>query len=503
MRRRIARADGARLAPAFAAIRAEAGVVEAFPDAALAEAEAAAARVASDETGGRGGARTDLTAIPFVTLDPAGSMDLDQAFHLDALADGGFRVRYAIADVGAFLAPGGALETAAAARITTIYCPDERVPLYPLGLSEGAASLLPDGVRPAVAWTIDIASTGETTAVHVERAWVRSRAKLDYAGVQHALHRGTAEGSVALLPVVGGILEAAEQARGGMSLRVPEQRVEEDEDGRLTLAFRTTLPVEDWNAQLSLLTGRAAARLMLDARVGLLRTMPPAADADVQRLRRIAHGLQIDWPADQPYGALVATMRPTGPRHAAFLNEASALFRGAGYTAFQGTLPPLTTHAAIAAPYAHCTAPLRRLADRHVSEACLAIAAGRPVLEVTAAALPLLPAAMAEGVRRAGHVERGCIDLVEIAVLAPHVGARFAAVVTGVDDDGEGGEVVLPDLAVVARCSGRLRLGHRTQVVLETADPVERRLRLRLAGDGDGGPGGGGRAGHAGTEVVA
>ena len=60
----------------------------------------------------------------------------------------------------------------------------------------------------------------------------------------------------------------------------------------------------------------------------------------------------------------------------AFETEAASLFRGAAYTAFDGTLPAETTHAAIAAPYAHCTAPLRRLVDRYAGEVCLALCAG-------------------------------------------------------------------------------------------------------------------------------
>jgi len=488
MRRRISFPDGARLAPAFAAIRAEEQVPESFPAAVLAEAEAAARSPRLPDS--------DLTDIPFVTLDPPGSMDLDQAFHLErrtgtgsASSAGpgavgtGYRVRYAIADVAAFVSPGGALDTEAAARAVTIYCPDRRITLYPTVLSEGAASLLPDGPRPAVVWTIDIDADGLTAAIDVRRALVRSRARLDYPGVQAAIEAGTAEGPVALLREVGETLIAAERARGGMTLRVPSQEVHDTLDGGLELTFRRPLPAEEWNAQLSLLTGRAAASLMLGARTGVLRTMPAADPRDVARLRRIARGLGIDWPADLPYGALVTSLDADTPQRSAFLNEAGSLFRGAGYTAFAGSLPELTTHAAIAAPYAHCTAPLRRLADRSVSETCLAIAAGRPIPAATAAVLPLLPAVMSDGTRRAGRVERASIDLVEAAVLAPHVGERFEAVVVALDDDGDGGEVALRDLAVVARCAGPLPLGQRTQVVLEAADPTTRTLRFRLPAD--------------------
>lgn len=473
MRRRIATTDGARLAPVFAAIRAAAGIPEAFPPEVLAAADDAARTPRRPDH--------DLTAIPFVTLDPPTSLDLDQAFHLERRSGGGHRVRYAIADIAAFVPPADPVAIEAARRVTTVYCPDRRIPLYPTSLSEAAASLLPDAPRPAVAWTIDIDAAGTATAIDVRRTTVRSRAKLGYQDAQDAIDQGTAEPPLSLLREVGETLAAAEQTRGGMSLRVPEQEVGTAPDGRLELRFRRSLPVEDWNAQLSLLTGRAAAALMLDAGVGLLRTLPPAEPRDVERLRRVARGLGIDWPDGVPYGALVVTLEADTPARAAFLNEASALFRGAGYTAFDGAPPALTTHAAIAAPYAHATAPLRRLADRTVSEVCLALAAGRPIPDESHAQLPLLPAAMAEGTRRAGHAERGCIDTVEAAVLRPYLGETFRATVVGVDDDGDGGEVVLPDLAVVARCDGRLPLGRQVDVVLAQADPTEGRVRFQVA----------------------
>ena len=144
--------------------------------------------------------QVDLTDVPFVTLDPPASMDLDQAFHLERLPQGGVRLRYAIADVAAFVAPGGAVDGEAHARVETVYGPDERAPLYPPVLSEAAASLLPDGPRPAVVWCIDVDDAGAAAEAHVERAMVASRVKLAYGDVQAALDDGSADEMLRLLP---------------------------------------------------------------------------------------------------------------------------------------------------------------------------------------------------------------------------------------------------------------------------------------------------------------
>ena len=93
-------------------------------------------------------------------------MDLDQAVHLER-RDGGYRVRYAIADVAAFVPPGGAVDAEAHARGQTFYAPDADARLYPKAVSEGAASLLPGKVRPALLWTMDLDETSEGVAVEV------------------------------------------------------------------------------------------------------------------------------------------------------------------------------------------------------------------------------------------------------------------------------------------------------------------------------------------------
>lgn len=97
----------------------------------------------------------DRTDLEFVTIDPPDSMDLDQALFIERNGDG-YTVYYAIADVAAFVQPGDPMDVEARKRGETLYAPDKRTPLHPPELSEGAASLLPDQVRPALLWTIAV-----------------------------------------------------------------------------------------------------------------------------------------------------------------------------------------------------------------------------------------------------------------------------------------------------------------------------------------------------------
>jgi len=346
-------------------------------------------------------------------------------------------------------------------------------------------------VRPAVLWTLDLDADGEPVGVHVERATVRSRAQLSYVQVQEQLDAGTADDLLRGLADVGRLREARERDRGGASLDVPEQEVVRADDGTFALRFRATLPVEGWNAQVSLLTGIAAARLMLDAGAGVVRTLPPADERDVARLRRTAAALGIDWPDALPYADLLGTLDSHQGPHAAFLREATTLFRGAGYRAF-GLDDPAPAgsqaeHAAIRAPYAHVTAPLRRLVDRYGTEVCLATVAGREVPDWVHDALPGLPDTMARTGRRVSAFDRGVLDLVEAAVLAPHVGETFTGVVVDADEPREGrarGALQLRDPAVVApvvSTSGALPLGDTLDARLDEVSVVHRRVTF-LAG---------------------
>lgn len=451
-----------RLPAHLLALRAELELPGEFPPAALEEAERAARapRLPAE----------DLTDVEFVTIDPPGSRDLDQALHI-ARRDGGFRVRYAIADVAAFVDPGGAIDVEAWARGVTLYAPDGNVPLHPPVLSEGAASLLADQERPALVWTIDLDGEGEPVATRLARARVRSRAQLDYAGVQAALDDGSASEPLRLLAEVGVLRQARERDRGGVHLALPQQEVDDD----LVLRYRAELPVEGFNAQISLLTGMEAAKIMLAGGVGLLRTVPEASGKAVAALRRSAAALGVAWPEEMPYAEWVRGLDPTAPAHAALLTQATGVMRGAGYAAFDGAPPEHARHAAIAAPYAHVTAPLRRLADRYALEVCVALSSGTEIPAWARARLPELPTTMSAADRRAGSLERAVVDLMEAALLEPCVGREFDAVAVAEE------RVQLRDPPVVAPCEGELPVGEEVRVELLEADPAARVVRFALA----------------------
>jgi exoribonuclease R len=235
---------------------------------------------------------------------------------------------------------------------------------------------------------------------------------------------------------------------------------------------------------MSLLTGTAAAAIMLGAGVGVLRTLPAPEPSAVEQLRRTAATLGVAWPEGATAAQVLSGLAHDTAPALALRRAASTLLRGAGYAAFDraaGTTPPADPgHGGIGTPYAHVTAPLRRLVDRFGTEVCLAVAAGAALPEWLTAALPTLPAVMAESDALAGRVERACVDRTESTLLASRVGAQFEAVVLrGSGPEDEPGEVFIADPPVLSRCTGVPQAGEVVRVELVEADPATGRIAFR------------------------
>jgi exoribonuclease R len=286
-----------------------------------------------------------------------------------------------------------------------------------------------------------------------------------------------------LLKEVGELRLQREAARGGISLPLPEQEVEVAGD-EWSLEFRSMIPAETWNAQISMLTGFAAASLMVYARTGLLRTLPPPRAHDLQRLHRVARALHIDWPAEQLYPDFIRGLDSRKPAEAAMITASARLLRGSGYVAFDGEVPADPVHAALASEYAHVTAPLRRLGDRYAGEICLALCAGTDVPSWVRERLSQIPDLMKDAGRRASQYEAMVLDLVEAGILHRRVGETFEGVVTEVDEqDKTRGRVTIQDPAVEARVTAEepLPLGTEARVRLKQADVGSRSVLFELA----------------------
>jgi exoribonuclease R len=450
------------LSQGLAAIREQFQLPGDFPPKVEEAASAAAAKPASGHV--------DRTALPFVTLDPTSSTDLDQAFSIER-SGADLILHYAIADVGWFVADSSSIDAEAWTRGETIYMPDERISLYPPRLSEGAASLLPDGDHPAVLFSVRVSTDGGTSLDGVERAIVRSRAKLGYATVRPSdLPDGFAD--------LSRRIEEAERVRGASRVDPPQQQVVEKPGGGFELAFRPVSPSERANAAMSLAANLAIADALYRHKTGLFRVMPGPNDRAVRRLRQSARAFGIDWPASMSLEQRQRDLDPNDPRQAAFMLAIRRSGERASYAPYRAGERPW--HSAMCATYVHATAPLRRLADRYVNEAALAVAEGRPVPDWVTAAFERLPKVMNRADARASQVDSAVLELAEAVVLAGRAGDLFQGTVTDIDE--RGARIQIADPAVITRVGvNSLEPGESVRLRLQEVDPARRLARFKLA----------------------
>jgi exoribonuclease R len=470
----------ALLTQGLGAIRTENGLPAAFSAEVIAEALAAAGAPV-DRTG-----RTDLTALRFVTLDPASSTDLDQAFALSKEGDD-YVVLYAIADLSAFVKPGGALETEAWNRASTLYLPDEKIPQYPRELSEGAASLLPNVVRPAIVMTVVLGADLKPRLRSIERALIESKAKLAYEIV-------SPEEAHPLLAEFAARMERSDDLRGAERIQRPEQEIEHDAQvpAELRLQFREQTKSEQANAALSLAANMAIASLFETHGIGLFRDLDDPTSRDVSMLRRTAKALGMPWSSDESLRDVLRRLEPHNPIDATFSIAVRRAGGGAVYRLYrsEGKEAPMLAsgktgspagpwHAAMGAAYAHATAPLRRLADRYVLDLAVALFNGEQPSEELLRALTTLPDVMARVGTLASKVERACIDLVEAVIMVGREGTTFRGVVA--EAAGPNAVVHLVDEGIRVRLPLRnASPGDQVELKLQSADVAKRTLDFAI-----------------------
>ncbi|WP_395396209.1 RNB domain-containing ribonuclease (plasmid) [Novosphingobium sp. BL-8A] len=446
------------LVDGLAAIRKQYAVPRDFPAPVVVEADNARSRLPTEHA--------DWTDRAFATLDPCASTDLDQAFLLEP-AGADLVLHYALADIGWFVPEGGALESEAWKRGVTLYLPDGKARLYPSALSEGAASLLPDGPRPAIVASIRCSPEGAVVLDGMTRAIVRSCHKLGY--------ETTSVDEIPHLADFSERMRRSEDARAAARVDPPEQAVERDEHGNLCLTFRPWLASEIANSRLSLAANMAMAAALLKAETGLFREMPLPDERAVHSLRNTANGLGLVWPAAMSLAQFERSIDGTTRAGACFQLAVRRSTGRAQYLPF--TAGHIPWHAALGATYTHATAPMRRLADRYVLEAALDVANGRCVSPRCIRAFEELPAIMNTADARQSTVERAVIDLAEASLLMGREGETFEATVTQLDE--KGARIQLRDLPVLARVdSDNAYAGQNLTVRLVVADPERRELRF-------------------------
>lgn len=345
---------------------------------------------------------TDLTGLPFCTIDEVESRDLDQALCIERAGDR-LVAWYAIADAAHFVRLGSALFDEALRRGATAYLPGVVVPMLPEPLSEGVVSLNPHEPRRALVWRMEVDEAGTCVSCRIEPARIRSRAKLAYDSVQAWFDGGTPPTddarvleSLRQLPELGARRLAAGDERGVVRYRRRELSVGLDDRGlRFVAHGEDRNDVERFNEQLSLMCNVEGARAMArgeatkagDVLQPIYRVHEPPEEQLLARmeaqLRALArlHELGDDWvwaPGDSRSLAefLDALPREGAPGRIAHAihRQAVLMNRAAVYRAAPGP------HHGVGAPlYGRFSAPMREIVGVFLHQELAELRAGAAV----------------------------------------------------------------------------------------------------------------------------
>ncbi len=178
--------------------------------------------------------REDLRDKFIVTIDPDDARDFDDAVHVDRIDNRGWQLGVHIADVAAYVKPGGALDREARRRGNSVYLPDRVIPMLPERLSNGICSLNPDVDRLTHSVFIQFDKQGRARNACFVRSVIRSARRLTYKEALAILNsppRNELERHLQAAWELAVLLRRKRFAQGSLDLDFPEVKVRVDADG--------------------------------------------------------------------------------------------------------------------------------------------------------------------------------------------------------------------------------------------------------------------------------
>jgi len=460
--------------------------------------------------------REDWRDIPLITIDPEDAKDHDDAVHAepdpDPVNSGGYILRVAIADVAAYVTPGGTLDKEARDRGNSVYFPDRVVPMLPERISNDFCSLCPGEDRPALAARIVVAADGHKLRHSFHRVMMRSAAKLSYRQAQALIDHGADAETVpphasVLVPLYEAYfaLKTARDKRGPLDLDLPERKIILDEKGAVKSVV--TPPRLDSHRLIEefMILANVAAAEALEAKnqAFVYRVHDEPSLEKLNNLGEFLASIGIKLGKGQvlraaQFNVILARVKGTDNEHivneVVLRTQAQAEYAVENYGHFGLNLRR----------YAHFTSPIRRYADLIVHRALIdALHLGPDgAASMANGELAEIAAAISAAERRAMAAERETSERLIAAHLADRIGAAFKGRISGassaglfvkLDETGADGFIPAAMLgddyfqhdparhALIGSRTGQMhRLGDVVTVRLVEAAPLAGALRFEL-----------------------
>lgn len=458
-----------------------------------------------------GARRKDLTSETVITIDPATARDFDDAISLERIENGHWLLGVHIADVSHFVRPRSGLDREAKDRATSVYLPDQVIPMLPEVISNNLASLQPDKVRYAMTARIEFTPEGQRVATDVFKSAIKSCRRFTYEEVDEFLADRSGWKKKLTAPVhtlLGDMHELAmmlrkrRMKRGSLELSMPEMTIDLDKDGQVTGAhLEENTESHQIIEEFMLIANEAVAEMLFDKGLLFLRRVHGAPDPRklkaltdfVKELGLTTGDLTNRFALQDLLNDVKGDSREHAVNYAVLRSMQRAIYS-----------PEEDGHYALASEcYCHFTSPIRRYPDLTVHRLIDAVNRGQPP-EQHLGELLVLGDHCSEREQRATAAERELNKVKLLLYLQDKVGTKFDGVVTGVENYGlfvtgielpAEGFVHITSLSddyykfdkaghVIKgfRSGNTYRLGDQVQVAVASVDVERRELDFRLVG---------------------
>ncbi len=343
--------------------------------------------------------RRDLTGETIITIDPVTARDFDDAISLKRIeskyGDGDhWLLGVHIADVSHFVPEKTTLDSEAYDRATSVYLPDEVIPMLPEIISNNLASLQPNKVRYAMTCEIELSAEGVPVAVDVFKSAIKSCRRFTYEEVDEYLSaKGLVERGekasidhLELKPEVdtllAGMFELAMVLRGrrfnagALELSMPEVEIDLDDNGKMSGAHvEESTESHQIIEEFMLAANIAVATKLRDAGLIFLRRVH--GDPDSRKLKTLSTfvrelGFQVESLESRFELQRLLKLVERDPRRHAVNYAVLRSMQRATYS------PEDEGHYALAADcYCHFTSPIRRYPDLTIHRLINALNSGK------------------------------------------------------------------------------------------------------------------------------
>ncbi|HID81053.1 MAG TPA: ribonuclease R [Chromatiales bacterium] len=460
--------------------------------------------------------RLDLRGVPLVTIDGEDARDFDDAVYCEPNKNG-WRLLVAIADVSAYVTTDMELDKAAVERATSVYFPNQVIPMLPEVLSNGLCSINPDIDRLCMVCEMQINKQGEITDYQFHEGLMRSHARLTYTEVAAMVidkdesHRSTWKKIVPHLEnlyALYQVFHAAREKRGAIEFETTETYIEFDSERKISrIAPRTRNDAHRLIEECMIAANTAAARFLKAHEIpSLYRNHEGPKEEKVEDLRQFLSelGLKIfsgKKPSPKDYAIALEKIKGRPDFHLIQTVMLRSLM--------QAVYSPDTEigHFGLALEdYAHFTSPIRRYPDllvhraiRHILQKKKAAGFGYTTADMLALGEHC---SMCE--RRADDATRDAVDWLKCEYMQDKLGEQYPGIVTTVTSFGlfvELDEIYVEGLVHITslphdyyhfdpvrhRLEGKrdgkqYRLGDQIEVIVSRVDLDERKIDFELAG---------------------